>query len=587
MAEVAKGQLAEIIDGILSRVTASQIATGPHSVQCIGAEISSGSTFAADIGLTNPKLSAHEKPTLAKLARELRGTREAVHTLQNNGTLSIDLQSSSKRATGKLAFARHFYAHEATVKTSADELPPFGLHTWGFSSQAPSTPFSPLALRVTLDRLQAAIRARFDKPSNGTFALAMRAGADREGLAVLASLLNVDALALWHYDEIARRIRTVSTYGMGENRMSVPAGPSESTSRRGIVSQLTPRRIPVIYDAQDPALWRPPSEGSWEPFDVGLFADRGWRSCIAVPIVCGGRLIGALSAYSGSSAVVFEHLAGKLASAAAICADAILVYREDTVIAALAARYEEELLTANVSLSALSLVHDVMHYYRTVQTNVTEAQGYLKTNQLAEAQRTLQDIEQTMTRTGPAINAMRKLATEARSSQSSREPQVTRDVPTVMAELEGLLRAILPHFARSKRLDPEMVTVEVEGPARPVSVPAMTLERIIVNLCVNSAQWNAAQIRVTGHFERSKDDFQLVVRDDGRGIPRAERDRVFDRFFSGRKGSGLGLYVVKNLASRAGGEVYLQSYDYRDADKQRGTVITVVLPTESPVGRGA
>ena len=65
-----------------------------------------GSTFAADIGLTNPKLSAHEKPTLAKLARELRGTREAVHTLQNNGTLSIDLQSSSKRATGKLAFAR-------------------------------------------------------------------------------------------------------------------------------------------------------------------------------------------------------------------------------------------------------------------------------------------------------------------------------------------------------------------------------------------------------------------------------------------------------------------------------------------------
>ena len=280
---------------------------------------------------------------------------------------------------------------------------------------------------------------------------------------------------------------------MGENRMSVPAGPSESTSRRGIVSQLTPRRIPVIYDAQDPALWRPPSEGSWEPFDVGLFADRGWRSCIAVPIVCGGRLIGALSAYSGSSAVVFEHLAGKLASAAAICADAILVYREDTVIAALAARYEEDLLTANVSLSALSLVHDVMHYYRTVQTNVTEAQGYLKTNQLAEAQRTLQDIEQTMTRTGPAINAMRKLATEARSSQSSREPQVTRDVPTVMAELEGLLRAILPHFARSKRLDPEMVTVEVEGPARPVSVPAMTLERIIVNLCVNSAQWNAAQ----------------------------------------------------------------------------------------------
>jgi signal transduction histidine kinase len=586
MAEVAKSELAKIIEGILPDVTASQIATGPHSVQCIGAEASSGATFAADIGLTNPKLSAHEKPTLARLARELRGTREATDTLRKTGTLSVDLRSSGERASGKLAFARHFYAHEATVETGAADLPPFVLHTWGFTSQAPSTPFSPLALRVTLDRLRAAIRARFDKPSNSTFALAMRGGAIREGLAVLASLHNLDALALWQYDEIARRIRTVSTHGMGQNAMSVPIGPSEGPSRRGIVSQLTPRRTPVIYDAKDPALWRPPGEGSWEPFDMGLFADRGWRSCIVVPIVCGGRLIGALSAYSGGSAAVLEHVSGKLASAAAICADAILLHRENSVIASLAARYEEELLTANVSLSALSLIHDVMHYYRTVQINVAEAQGYLKTNQLTDASRTLQDIEQTMTRTGPAINAMRKLATEARSSQSSREPQVTRDVSSVMGELEGLLRAILPNFARSKRLDPERITVEVKGATRPVSVPAMTLERIVVNLCVNSAQWNATQVQVTGHFDRSEDEFQLVVRDNGRGIPRAARERVFDRFYSGRKGSGLGLYVVKNLASRAGGEVYLQSYDYNDADEQRGTVITVVLPTE-PAGRAA
>jgi hypothetical protein len=585
MAEVAKSQLTEIIEGILSEVIAGQIATGPHSVQCIGVEVSSGSTSAADIGLTNPKLSAHEKPTLAQLARELRGTRGAADMLRSTGTLSLDLRSSGELATGELTFARHFYAHQATVKTDADELPPFRLRAWGFTSQAPSTPFSPLALRVTLDRLHAAIRARFDKPSTDTFALAMRGGAVREGLAVLAALHSLDALALWQYDEIARRIRTVNTYGMGENTMSVPVGPSEGASRRGIVSQLTPQRTPVIYDAQDPALWRPSGAGSWEPFDVGLFADRGWRSCLAVPIVCRGRLIGALSAYSRRSAALLDPLSGKLASAAATCGDVILLHREDSVIASLAARYDEELLTANVSLSALSLIHDVMHYYRSVQIRVAETQAYLTTNQLVEAQRTLQDIEQTMTRTGPAIKAMRKLATEARSSQSSREPQVTRDVPSVMAELEGLLRAILPHFARSRNLDPEKITVEVKGTPKPVSVPAMTLERIVVNLCVNSAQWNATRILVTGHFERSDDEFQLVVRDDGRGIPRPARDRVFDRFYSGRKGSGLGLYVVKSLASRAGGEVYLQSYDYSDADEQHGTVMTVVLPIEAPAGR--
>jgi signal transduction histidine kinase len=63
------------------------------------------------------------------------------------------------------------------------------------------------------------------------------------------------------------------------------------------------------------------------------------------------------------------------------------------------------------------------------------------------------------------------------------------------------------------------------------------------------------------------------------GIPQSDHDRIFDRFHSGRSGSGLGLYVVKSLASRAGGEVYVQSYDYVEDERQRGTIITVFLPT--------
>lgn len=297
---------------------------------------------------------------------------------------------------------------------------------------------------------------------------------------------------------------------------------------------------------------------------------------MAMPIVCSGRLIGALAAYSAASAATLEEVEAPLKQAAALCADAVLVEREQSVIAALGARYDEELLAANVSLSALSLSHDILHYFGTVTRAVEDATGYLDSKQPAMTRGKLEEIAATMKHTEPSINAMLKLATAARTT--TREPQVIEDVDTVMSELQSLLRSILPHVWHPTRVIPEKVVVATKGLVRPVGVSAMSLERIVVNLCVNSAQWSASAITVTGHFNRGQ-DFELVVRDNGMGIAEADRDRVFDRFRSGRHGSGLGLYVVKSLASRAGGEVYLQSYDESDPDVRSGTIVTVMLPT--------
>jgi two-component system sensor histidine kinase TctE len=53
----------------------------------------------------------------------------------------------------------------------------------------------------------------------------------------------------------------------------------------------------------------------------------------------------------------------------------------------------------------------------------------------------------------------------------------------------------------------------------------------------------------------------MVVEDDGPGIPAAERERVFERFYrvlgSSAEGSGLGLAIAKEIVEASGGSITL------------------------------
>jgi signal transduction histidine kinase len=69
----------------------------------------------------------------------------------------------------------------------------------------------------------------------------------------------------------------------------------------------------------------------------------------------------------------------------------------------------------------------------------------------------------------------------------------------------------------------------------------------------------------------------LEVRDRGVGIPRGELNRIFDLFYSTRKGgTGLGLAVVQRIAQNHGGEVEVQSV------VGEGTAVRVLLPSTKP-----
>jgi signal transduction histidine kinase len=72
---------------------------------------------------------------------------------------------------------------------------------------------------------------------------------------------------------------------------------------------------------------------------------------------------------------------------------------------------------------------------------------------------------------------------------------------------------------------------------------------------------------------------RLNVEDDGPGIAPENLKRIFDPFFTTKKdlGTGLGLWVCKEIAERHGGRVQVRSKNGNE-NGARGAIFTVLLP---------
>lgn len=92
------------------------------------------------------------------------------------------------------------------------------------------------------------------------------------------------------------------------------------------------------------------------------------------------------------------------------------------------------------------------------------------------------------------------------------------------------------------------------------------LERALLNLVENAVRFSppGVPVGITVHEGTEARELMLSVRDQGPGIPRAHRTKVFDRFFTtdaDRHGTGLGLAIVASVARAHEGRVELESVE--------------------------
>jgi two-component system phosphate regulon sensor histidine kinase PhoR len=88
----------------------------------------------------------------------------------------------------------------------------------------------------------------------------------------------------------------------------------------------------------------------------------------------------------------------------------------------------------------------------------------------------------------------------------------------------------------------------------------------LVDLLQNAFKYTGPDKRITVSARKAGNAVEVVVSDNGPGIPGADQKRIFEKFYRGKdplertiEGSGLGLSMVKHVVEAHGGKVSVKS----------------------------
>jgi two-component system, NtrC family, sensor kinase len=114
---------------------------------------------------------------------------------------------------------------------------------------------------------------------------------------------------------------------------------------------------------------------------------------------------------------------------------------------------------------------------------------------------------------------------------------------------------------------------EIRGSFPTLNLDKSGLQQVLVNLLLNSVQAmpDGGQLRII--LNRIKNEMQIDIADTGMGIPSDSLNRIFDPFFTDKKGrAGLGLSISQNILQKQGGRIKVQSIE------GQGTTFSLMIP---------
>lgn len=222
----------------------------------------------------------------------------------------------------------------------------------------------------------------------------------------------------------------------------------------------------------------------------------------------------------------------------------------------------ERLAAAGETVAALS------HYIKNVLQGLRGGSDVVETGIRATKMETVEQGWEIVRRNLENIQSLTmNMLAFAKQRQPRREPV------QLAAVLDDIIK-LVSHRAQEKgaALNAEL---DRDIPAAPVDKHGF--EQVAMNIITNAIDAvprlvGVVNIRLTHDLEQ--DAAVLTVGDNGPGIPREIRERIFDGFYStkGHGGTGLGLAVAKKVIEEHGGDITVTSVE------KEGTLIRVILP---------
>ncbi len=136
------------------------------------------------------------------------------------------------------------------------------------------------------------------------------------------------------------------------------------------------------------------------------------------------------------------------------------------------------------------------------------------------------------------------------------------------ADLEGIIEEIEKNNLSLLKAKKISFSFKRKNKVPLVMADKKRIKVVLDNLISNAIQYTSNEGMINVEAEKKDDKIKICVKDNGIGIPSDQQKRVFEKFFRGTnteklfsRGTGLGLYITKNIVEKSGGEIQFKSIE--------------------------
>ena len=150
----------------------------------------------------------------------------------------------------------------------------------------------------------------------------------------------------------------------------------------------------------------------------------------------------------------------------------------------------------------------------------------------------------------------------------------------VPADIENLIQEVINSYKKTNKQ--KKIRIEFRKPKKKLPQVKIDIEKMeiaIKNLLDNAVNYGGKGNRVIISLKKRAKTIEFQIKDKGIGIPKEQQNRVFTKFFRGSNvvkmetnGTGLGLFIVKNIIKAHGGKIWFKSKE------NKGSTFYFTLP---------